>query len=249
MPALTKWLRYFSPLFAGRFDFHRGAAEPTIDAWARGLALSRGRFWIRVRGGHDIRRASGRRPTAADTLVARTDGPALQSATFPWIRHAPATEYWYAAFAVGFGGVTADESSPLLRASFDAAGNLRSPLPNAPTHLSVTPTAGGRFGLRWRYVEAGQEAAPQQFDIFNDAATPGTIDYSVAVATIGYRPRAAGFEYLSDAFAHGTPVRWAVRARSAAGDADGNIVVVDAVADAAPPAGSASLHFGPQLRP
>jgi len=246
--ALADWRSWASPLLGGRFDFSRGASEPSFNALGRALVLTRGRFWARIRGGHDLRRMIGRMPNTADLLAGRADGRAEQITTFPWVRHEASTRYQYAAFAVGAGGVVEPLDAPALAAEFDAAGALRPPLPNVPRGLRAVAAVGGRFLLEWFHDERGQEAAPGEFRIFNDANAPGSMNYGAVVATIRYRPRAAGFSWLSDPFEHGVRVQWAVRAATEEGEEESGAIVVSAVADAAPPSAEPDLRFGPRIR-
>ena len=124
MSQLAKWLNWYSPLFAGRFDFFTSATAPQFNALSRGLILTRGRFWVRVHGGHDLRRALERLPALSDPIVGRADGKATTVVTSPWVGQAPSTAYWYALHVVGAGGVGEAEKAPHVKASFDAAGAL-----------------------------------------------------------------------------------------------------------------------------
>jgi len=221
IPQLTKWLRYFSPLFRGRFDFHIASTTPRREAWNQGLGLTGGRFWVRLAGGHDLRRTispvSGWTPSLSDALVGRSDGPGASVTTFPWIKHAAGANYGYGLTVVGAGGVQDVADAPVVRASFDDEGALVGPAPNAACDLAVEPVAGGRFLLRWTYDERDEEAAPATFRLFNDAGSPGEVDYDTVVATASYRIRRGYFNWTSDAFTDGSRVRWAVRAVSAEG--------------------------------
>ncbi|MFH1419449.1 MAG: hypothetical protein ABII12_14330 [Planctomycetota bacterium] len=218
---LEKWLRYFSPLFRGRFDFLLSSATPCREAWHQGLGLTGGRFWVRVIGGHDLRRTispvSGWKPSLSDALVGRSDGPSASVTTFPWVNHAAGANYGYGLTVVGAGGVADAGDAPVARASFDDEGALVGPAPNAACDLAVESVAGGRFILRWTYDERDEEAAPAAFRLFNDAGSPGEVNHDTVVATAPYRTRRGYFNWTSDAFAGGSRVRWAVRAVSADG--------------------------------
>ncbi len=235
MAQLEKWLSWYAPLFGGRFDFDVAGTEPRFDALNRGLVMTRGRFWVRVFGGHDLRRASGAAPTTGDAIVGRADGKSGSITTFPWIAHAADADYVYAVHPVGAGGVTDADAAVRVRAVFDSAGDLLGPMPNAPQGLHVEPLAGGAFRLSWSYDETGEEAAPSEFLVFNDSGSPGAVNYAVIVAQPAYRTRGGFFEYVSDPFSHDLRVTWGVRARSAGGVTEPNTVVVAAIANAPRP--------------
>ncbi len=250
---LQKWLAFYSPLLRGRFDFTSALAGrarllpsrgtdangsrllPSREAWHQGLALTGGRFWVRLRGGHDLRRivgpaadwtasrsdamvgCSGALAKRAGVLVGRADGPAETVTTFPWVCHAADTEYRYALSVVGAGGVMDFADAPQARAAFDADGALVAPAPNRVGDLVVRPLSGGRFELRWTYDETDEETPPAQFRIYSDAGSPGTIDYDIPVGTVPYRFRRGFFAWTSPPFADGTRLTWSLRAASSTG--------------------------------
>lgn len=244
MTQIDKWIGRFSPLLGGRFDFFRAGDGPRFDAWHNALCLTRGRFWVRIRGGHDLRRAAGRPPALTDPMVGRADGRGATLSTFPWVGHPPGSQWWYALHVVGAGGVADDRDAPRVRAAFDGSGALAGPSSNAPTMLCVRPLPGGRFRVTWRYDETGQEAAPADFRLYNDAASPGAVDYDQPVATVAYRFRAGVFEYVSGPFVHGTRVTWAARAYSAAGAEERNTATAAGTADAQGPEQAPTLVCG-----
>lgn len=244
MSQIDKWLGWFSPLLGGRFDFFVAADGPRFDAWSSGLCLTRGRFWVRVRGGHDLRRAVGRPPARTDPIVGRADGGVATLSTFAWVAHPAGSQWWYALHVVGAGGVADEADAPRVRVLFDDDGGLIGLAPHAPTLLCVEPLAGGRFRLSWRYDETHQEVAPAEFRLYNDAASPGAVNYSSPVASVPYRFRAGDFAYVSEPFAHGTRVTWAVRARSAAGVEERNTATATGAADVEGPPQAPTLSAG-----
>lgn len=221
MPAaqLKKWLAFYAPLLRGRFDFFISAGAPRRDAWHQALALTGGRFWVRVRGGHNLRRraGTGSPPGAGDPIVGRADGRTASAATFPWVGHPADSSFTYALSVVGAGGVEDLVGAPISVARFDAAGALVAPAPNAVQELSVAAESGGRFRLSWMYDETNQERPPTEFRVYNDAASPRTVDYAAPIAAAAYRFRRGHFSWTSAAFAHGARIRWAVRAAAADG--------------------------------
>lgn len=238
---LQKWLGYYSPLFQGRFDVFLSAGGPRREAWHQGLGLSNGRFWMRIAGGHDLRRTTGPAPTwaptSSDLLVGRSDGRGTSLTTFPWVGHAAGTEYVHGLTAVGAGGVSDVSEAPRARAAFDPAGALVAPAPNLVGDLAVEPVSGGRFALCWTYDETDQETAPSQFRVYNDVGSFGIVDYGVVIAVVPYRFRRGYFSWTSAPFAHGSRVTWAVRAAGSAG-AEGppSPQILSVAAAALPPA-------------
>ncbi len=218
---LNKWLAYYSPLFRGRFDFFLSTAAPRRETWHQGLAMTGGRFWVRVHGGHNLRRVVGPmadwKPSLSDVLVARGEGRTASLETFPWVGHSANAEYIYALTVVGAGGVEDVSGAPIIVARFDPDGALIGPSPNRINDIRVQAIAGGRFVLRWYYDETGQEVPPGCFNVYSDDGSPGTMDYDVIVATVAYRFRRGHFEWTSAAYSEGDRIAWAVRAESASG--------------------------------
>ena len=261
MAALERWLTYYQPLFRGRFDFFRSADKPMREGWHQALALTGGRFWVRVHGGHNLRRRDSSaadgcdgqggdsatpRRTRSGVLVGRADGRATVVTTFPWVEHQAGRRYTYELIAVGAGGAAESLDAPVLRLSFDDNGALVGPEPNPVCDLAVDALSDGRFRLRWAYDEANEEASPSTFQIFNGAGTPDTIDDTIVVATVPYQFRQGFFSWLSAGFAHDTHVCWAVRAVSAGGAAGGLSATVGHSARAALPPVPAGVRVGGQ---
>jgi len=245
---LDKWLGYFAPLHRGRFDFSLGDVVAHRNAWHQGLAMTGGRFWTRIAGGHNLRRAATAdaeaNATMTEPIVGRSDGSADSVTTFPWVGHPANTQFRLALTAVGAGGVEDDSDAPQTTVRFDAEGDLVGPSPNAVVKLIVTSQAGGVFLLHWMYRESGQQAAPQSFRIYNDAATPGAVDYSQAVGSVTYRFRRGFFEWTSGPFADGQRRIWAVRAEAATGVLSPIGVEVLGIAGAARPPAPSRLFVG-----
>lgn len=228
---LTRWLEHYDPI-------HRGW---TVAGIANGVCATCGYFFPRIRGGYNLRRAVGRVPDCVAPIVgaagAEHEGGTEQATvrTFPWVRHQASTEYLYRLTAISGGGVEDLDDQALAVVAFDAAGNWVGARPNAPGDLQMAPLSRGRFRLRWTYSEDGEQAAPARFNIYHDGGT-GTVDYQNVVARVDYRPGRFHYEYLSMAFAHGTRVRWGVRAESSAGAEEMNEQVVWGWAEALGPA-------------
>ena len=133
-----------------------------------------------------------------------------------------------------------------MRLSFDDNGALVGPEPNPVCDLTVDAIWGGRFRLRWTYDEASEESPPSTFEIFNDAATPGTINDVIVVATVPYRFRQGFFSWISAGFAHDRHLCWSVRAVSSGGAAGGMSAAAWAAAEAALPPAPAGVRVGGQ---
>lgn len=250
MTALDKWLAYYRPLFRGRFDFILAADKPIREGWHQALGLTGGRFWVRVRGGHDLRRRDYDATTTAlalsGVLVGRADGRAAVVTTFPWVNHQAGRGYDYELIAVGAGGAVETRDAPGQRLSFDNDGALVGPEPNPVCDLAVDALPGGQFRLRWAYDETNEEAPPATFDIFNDAGTPGTINDAIVVATVPYQFRQGFFSWLSAGFAHDTHLYWSVRAVSADGVAGEMSAAAGGSARAALPPAPADVRVSGQ---
>ena len=222
-----KWLAYYDPI-------HRGY---TVRGIANALTATNGWCFPRVAGGYNLYRGSD---SIESIDFAHPAGAAGSLATsignFPWHPHAASTCYVYAIKAIGGGGVESEASRPARVAEFDVESALLGPRPNGPSELTARAAAGGRFELRWVYPSRRQEAAPSGFHIYHDGGT-GLIDYGTVVASVPYRRGRVHYHWLSGPFGHGARRIWSVRAVSAEGVDDGNILTAAGGADAeAPPA-------------
>ncbi len=112
-------------------------------------------------------------------------------------------------------------------------------LPNAPVGLTLTPVAGGKIQLDWQYDTLNQEVVPVQFNIYYDNNT-GVVDYVTPLNTVLYSTGTANGRYLSFTFTTGAlgdglEYIFGVRAESAAGDEEENIVTETDTADSTAP--------------
>ncbi|NLX12491.1 MAG: hypothetical protein GXY44_02410 [Phycisphaerales bacterium] len=212
---LQYWLRHYDPI-------HRGWTPKGI---ANGLCSTEGFFFPRIAGGYNLFRAVGRVPADCDPIVGAAGHDAVTIRTFPWIRHAASTVYMWRLAAIGGGGVgnCTDEASTTT--AFDEAGRWVGCRPNAPADLRVTALSGGRFLLRWTYTEEGQQVEPLIFHIYHDGGR-GTMDYETPVGVVDYRRRQWHYAFTTAGFDHDTRVRWAVRAVSASGVEERNVLTV-----------------------
>jgi len=217
MRPLEKWMAWFAPLGHGRFGLTR-RMRGAFSAWHQGLGMTGGRFWIRIRGGHNLYRRSAGDPNAPWQFAGRADGPVATVGTFPWVGHAADTAYLYMITVVGAGGVEDDREAPRTIVSVDSSGEWAATAPNGVTDLTATPRPGGTFELNWRYDETGQSARPDQFAIFSGTGSPAAVNLAAPVATVSYRFRRGRFRWVSNGFSHATIVHWQVRAVSVAGD-------------------------------
>jgi hypothetical protein len=227
---LDRWASHFDPVHFGWSP--RGIATATC--------ATNGWFFPRVRGGVHLRRAVGRTPTLDDPIVGAGAAGATVVREFPWIVHAVDTTYTYRLTAIGGGGVEEDGTESVADVSFGPEGAWVGARPNPVRNLRVRPRAGGRMELRWAYAEAGQDAPPAWFAVFTDDGS-GVIDYGAPVATVPYQFGAREYRFVTDGYAHGTRLEWAVRAVTAEGVDDGGTETVTGWADSGGPAGPADV--------
>lgn len=223
---VAKWFSYWQPLVLGL----------TPNGHANGLMLTLGAFWARAGGGYNLYRWAGNAcPAQPHRIVGAAAAGVRQIANFPFIQHEPSTVYWYLLRAVGGGGVEESTTHQVRRVEFDTSGDIVGPPPNRPSHLTVDMLSGGRFCLRWAYDSTGQEVAPGSFEIYNDAGSPGEIDYASAVDSVDFAIGRGMFEWTSSPFSDGTVVWWSVRSKSPDGVLEDNTISVAGQADATGP--------------
>lgn len=227
---LPKWLNHYDPV-------HRGWTPVGI---AHGVCATHGFFFPRIRGGYILRRCRDGSSAPVDEIVGSTGADAEMVHTFPWVVHEAGGTYMYRLSAINGGGC-ASESPAVAIVGFDVSGAWVGNKPNAPADLRVTALAGGRFRLAWTSNDNDQPVAPAHFHVYHDGGS-GVIDYGTIAGVVAYVPGRFHFHYDSDAFAHGTRVRWAVRAVNADGLEDHNTHWALAVANAHVPALNLSVH-------
>lgn len=229
---LAKWLACYDPV-------HRGWTPAGI---ANGLCATNGFFFPRIRGGYNLRRSSGRVPTASDPIVGAAGADAASVHTFPWVSHEAGGEYVYRLTAVGGGGVENFADDVTAAVAFDDLGHWVGRLPNAPADLRVLPTVGGRFIVRWTYTGQCEQVEPAAFRLYHDQAT-GTVDFSSPAATVPYRRGRFHYEHVSEEFEHDTGIQWVVRAVSEDGAEEDNDRFAFARASSAPPPINPAVHI------
>jgi len=222
---LEKWLLHYDPV-------HRGFTPRGI---ANGVCATRGFSFPRVSGGYNLYRSNeviNDIEFASPVGVAGANAVSIQ--TFVWQPAPASATRYFALTAIGGGGVESAAGSLQVRIEFDNEGDPVAPAPNSPVDLHVSPRAGGRFEIVWRYHERDQAVAPNSFDVY-DGASEAAVDYESPIANVAYRARAGWFSVITDAHAHDAMRCFAVRAVSAAGTNDGNTFVVSRRARAAGP--------------
>ena len=222
---LAKWLAYYDPI-------HRGW---TVTGIANGVCTTSGFFFPRIAGGYNLRRGVGEVPDASALVVGAAGEGATTIRTFPWVTHDASTAYVYRLTAVNGGGVEDWTEEVVAETVFDDLSDWVGARPNPAADLRVTPAAGGKFVLRWTYSREGEQAEPAAFRVYHDNGT-GAVDFETVIATVTCRRGRFHYRYLSDAFANGTRVHWAVRAVSADGVEEVNEQAVFGWADAQAPA-------------
>jgi len=131
-------------------------------------------------------------------------------------------------------GVEDDEAYRPRVAQFDDAGDLANVTPNPVIDLQLDQSAG-TVTATWNYRKNGQQATPDQFQVYvATGATAfdfGSIDHTLSGAARRQQTQSLG------SFSHGTKVRVAVEVAGAAGNASPRRfaeLVVDAQAPDAP---------------
>jgi hypothetical protein len=221
---LAKWLAYYDPI-------HRGWTPGGI---ANGVCATSGFFFPRIRGGYNLRRGEGSVPDGSAPIVGAAGADADTIRTLPWIGHEADTTYVYRLTAINGGGVENFIDAITAETPFDASAIWLGARPNPPGDLRVTPSVNGSFVLRWTYTVNGEQAEPASFNVYSDGGT-GSIDFENPAANLTYRRGRFHYDYTSIGFAHGTKVRWAVRAVTGAGVEDAGEVTAFGWADAEPP--------------
>lgn len=227
---LTKWLNYYSPLFGGQFDFFTEESAPRMDSWANALVLLGGWHWVRIKGGHNLRRSSDSSiPTLDDPIIGVADGAAATIKTNWLVGHAASSRYIYRLTAVGGGGVEDDGRTAIVEVTTDGAGALANPIPNRVADLQATPQTAGTFAMRWTYLAVGQAAAPKYFRVYSDSGT-GTIDYVTPIGTVSYTAGSPTYSFTTGVLTGvgDTVVQFVVRSESTAGAQEKNEMVATA---------------------
>jgi len=225
---ISKWA-------AARDPVHRGLSLRSV---ATGMSLTRGRSWVMVAGGYLLARGTSVAGIDRTRLVGARLAGATTIAPFAWIGQAPSTTYFYELVAVGAGGVEAvanAQDRQIVRVVTGADGQVGSPMPASPRSLRVAALSGGRLRVSWQYVPGSTPAAT--FRIYSDGGT-GTVDWQTPVGQVAVRLSSAGegsYAWTSQAFAHGTTVKFGVRAATSAGVEDDNTTVAMGQADAVGP--------------
>ncbi|KKL47309.1 hypothetical protein LCGC14_2336850 [marine sediment metagenome] len=112
-------------------------------------------------------------------------------------------------------------------------------LPNAPIGLTATPVAAGKIQLDWLYDITNQEVVPSVYSVYYDNNT-GVVDYVTPLDTVlhsaaGNNGRYLTFTFTTAALGDGLSYKFGVRAQSAAGNEETNVVIATAIADSTLP--------------
>lgn len=221
---LGKWLAHYDPI-------HRGWTRAGV---ANGVTATCGFCFPRILGGYHLRRRVGGTPGADDAIVGTAGHDATTIRTFPWVRQEAGVTYVYRLFPVGGGGVENHTDMRITLTGLRVDGRWRGAWPNSPADLRVDAMAGGRFRLRWTYPPEGEQATPSEFRVYRGEGGR-SVDFGAVVATLPHHAGQFHHEYVSEAFAHGEQVRWAVRAATASAE-EANDATVCGWAMARPPA-------------
>jgi hypothetical protein len=237
-------MNYCSPLFRGRFDFVAGETEPRMDAWANALVLLGGWHWVRIEGGHNLRRSTTSRiPQMSDPIIGTADGPATTIKTNWLVGHVAASRYLFRVTSIGGGGVEDDGREGVREVATEADGTLTGSLPNRVADISIAPQTNGSFVLRWNYIATGQAAAPSVFRVYSDSGT-GTMDWVAPLGSVNYSTGVTAYLYTTAvlAGAGATEVLFAIRAETATGARERNAMLIPAVGRTTAPYGTIGTH-------
>ena len=218
---LTRFLAHYDPLFYGA-TAGGIAAGPLLMSGVAGWCDPAGRHLL-YRGDDDVAAidydtpVGAASPTATDpTKIDMFSGYSIDADSI----------YYFAVRAVGRGGAEEENTDQIVRVETDGLGDFLPRVPNAPRHLMVTPVAGGKLLLRWRYDSTGQQVAPTNYRIYHDNGSPSkTMIWAPALDVV------EGTTYLTEAYAAGTRVQFGVRAYSNDGGQENNTDTVFGLAD------------------
>jgi len=123
------------------------------------------------------------------------------------------------------------KDSPLCKVVIDAEGNMVPLCPNPPMDLAITPIAGGKFKIRWRYNTADQEIPPTGFKIYLIEDGEWTLLDTVTYLVGGY----GEFTWTSSEFEDGQKCQFGVRSYAEGFGESQNTNIISATADAVGP--------------
>lgn len=215
---LSKWLTHYDPI-------HRGYTPRGI---ANGVSATLGWSFPRLAGGYNLYR------TGTDQPVGAAGANATQVANFAWRPHAADTTYEYVVRSIGGGGVESMSSAPASVAEFDGAADLLGLRPPSPLSVDVRAISGGRFVVSWVMDDRFGEEPPVGFLLYHDGGT-GTVNYVTPVGAVPYVRGRVHYSFTSAGFVHGLRRIWGVRAVTAPGVKDANVLTALAWSDAESP--------------
>ena len=138
-----------------------------------------------------------------------------------WRGHVADSWYCYAVQQISGLGVRGPIGHP-RRVEFDDEVAIRGPSPNTVRALHATRLAAGKFRPSWIYSPVGQGAPPADFQVFDDSAAPGTIDWETPLTDsvtgldyVPYRPGRQVFSFTTGAYDDGAAITFGVLARNA----------------------------------
>jgi len=176
------------------------------------------------------------------TIIAHAS-PGVTTVDITGLGLAEDTDYWFACRAISDAGVEEENTDRIVRVRI-SGGALVGPPPNKPAWAAAQAAAGGKVTIRAFYSDRGELAAAVGLQVA--PVTAGVPDWGNLLTTIAVGGTGHYIETPSDVFADGEPLRFAVRAVTAAGAVSGHVLTNAVTADsAAPPA--VALLTGAQL--
>ena len=228
---LAKFLTHYDPLLFGQHA--AGVASGSImQAGVAGWGDPQGRSILY----HGTSRSLIDNPVGA--------APRGSETIQPWaaVSLQASTTHWFCLIPHGPGGVAAVADTPAIaKVATDGDGDSVAVVPAPVRTLQVRPIVGGEFLLAWSYQPAARHATAAKFNVYHDNGTC-TVDTVTPVATVTARlgmSGRGGYLWTSGEFAHGTAVKYLIRAATSDDAEEQNNQVVSATADAQGPSGTA----------
>ena len=186
----------------------------TANAWKLGMALTLGRFWVRVAGCSALYRGPGMEQIDFETILAVAEKDACEISPPGYLPHDSNSTYFYAVRRYNHCGYQEQTLAAVAKLSLDAEGEPDKPQPNKIFAARAEQVDAGKIRLTWFYCPLEQGSQPAFFNIYYDSRT-GQIDYENPLAEISYQSQKF-YCYESDLLEPGRYL-FAIKAEDAAG--------------------------------
>ena len=186
----------------------------TANAWKLGMALTLGRFWVRVAGCSALYRGPSMEQIDFETILAVAEKEACEISPPGYLPHDSNSTYFYAVRRYNHCGYQEQTLAAVAKLSLDAEGEQDKPQPNKISAAKAEQVDVGKIRLTWFYCPLEQGSQPACFNIYYDSRT-GQIDHENPLAEISYRNQKF-YSYESDLLEPGRYL-FAIKAEDAAG--------------------------------